>query len=183
MGQRSRKRRAEAAVAVPPRPGGAKPDANANAGMKRGYARGEARNQAIRDQLEPLTPGERPKAIVVAAVVAALLGALNLAFLLGGYEVRGEEPALPGVLILSGLLVAAAVGMWKLQYWAILGFQALLGISLAVALLSLLITAQDLRGIAVSVLILATAGTLFWKLVRAMARIQMPERPRRTPSP
>ena len=169
MGQRSRKRR--------------KTGDDGAAQMKRGYARGEARNQAIRESLEPLQPGERPKAIVVGAVVAALLGILNLAFLIGGYEVRGEQPALPGVLILSGLLIAAAIGMWHLQYWAILGFQALLGISFAVALLSLLISAQDLRAIAVSLLILVTAGTLFWKLVRAMARIQMPERPRRTPAP
>lgn len=174
MGQRSRKRRAGGAAGT---------SANPNAGMQRGYARGEARNQAIREELEPLEPGERPKAIVVAAVVAALLGVLNFAFLLGGYEVRGEQPALPGVLVLSALLLAAAIGMWQLQYWAILGFQALLGISLSVALLSLLLYAQDARGIAVCVLILVLAGTLFWKLVRAMARIQMPERPRRTPRP
>lgn len=174
LGQRSRKRRAGAAAGT---------SGDANAQMKRGYARGEARNQAIRESLEPLRPGERPRAIVVAAVVAALVGILNLAFLLGGYEVQGKQPSLPGVLILSGLLVASAIGMWQLQYWAILGFQALLGISFAVALLSLMISAQDLRAIAVSALIVVAAGTLFWKLVRAMARIQMPERPRRTPAP
>jgi hypothetical protein len=172
LAQRSRKHRPGAG------PSEAVPEPNA--GMKRGYARGEARNARIREGLEPLGPGERPRAVVIAAVVATLLGLLNLVFLLAGYEVRGEQPALPGVLILSSLLIAAAVGMWKLQYWAILGFQALLGISLAVALLSLLITVQDLRGIAVSVFILITAGSLFWFLVKAMARIQMPDRPRRS---
>lgn len=179
MGQRSRKRRAGAAtVAAPPPPGTAsKPDASAQ--LKRGYARGEARNQAIRDQLVPLEPGERPRAVTIAAVAAALLGIANLVFLLVGYEVRGEQPAVPGVLILSGLLLTSAIGMWRREYWAILGFQALLGITLVIALLSLLLRAQDLRGVAVCVLILATAGPLFWSLVRAMARIQMPERPRR----
>ena len=143
--------------------------------MRRGYARGRARDDAVRDQLEPLAPGERPKAIVVAAAVALVLGLANLILFLAGWEVRGEEPQAGGVLVFSALMLAAAVGMWRLRYWAVLGFQALLGISIAISALSLLV-ASNLQAAALSLAVVLGAGTLFWFLVRVMARIQMPER-------
>jgi heme A synthase len=60
----------------------------------------------------------------------------------------------------------------------VLGFQVLLGVLLVFAGLSLLL-ASNWQGALLSLAVIALAGTLFWKLVRAMARIQMPERPRR----
>jgi hypothetical protein len=56
--------------------------------------------------------------------------------------------------------------------------QTLLGITLVLASLSLIST-DSLGSAAVLVVILAAAGTLFWFMVKAMARIQMPERPTR----
>ena len=41
----------------------------------------------------------------------------------------------------------------------------------------LLVTATNVGAVVVSLLILALAGTLFWFLIKAMARIQMPDRP------
>ncbi len=65
------------------------------------------------------------------------------------------------------------------SYWAVLGFEALLGITAVYAALSLLV-ASTVAGAVRSVLVLAAAGVLFCKLIRAMARIQMPRRdPRR----
>jgi hypothetical protein len=68
--------------------------------------------------------------------------------------------------------------MWRSRYWAVLGMQTLLGITLVLASLSLIST-ESLGSAAVLLVILAAAGTLFWFMVKAMARIQMPERPTR----
>jgi hypothetical protein len=42
-----------------------------------------------------------------------------------------------------------------------------------------LLLASNWRGALLSLAVIVVAGALFWKLVRAMARIQMPQRPRR----
>jgi hypothetical protein len=69
----------------------------------------------------------------------------------------------------------AAAGMWKAKYWAVLGFQALLTLQLIIAFLALLVV-EDLWRAAVFVAIIGLGGWLFWKLIRAMARLQMPVR-------
>ena len=147
--------------------------------MKRGYARGEARNEAIRQELEPLAPGERPRAITAAAIVALLLAAGNVVLFLVGYEVRGQQPTTSGTAIFALILVGAAVGMWLRRYWAVLGFQALLAITVTYAFLGLL-RAGNLRAVVLTLAVILAAGTLFWFLVKAMARIQMPQRPTRS---
>jgi uncharacterized membrane protein YhaH (DUF805 family) len=86
------------------------------------------------------------------------------------------------VLAFCAIMLAAAVGMWRRRYWAVLGFEVLLGVVLVFAGLSLLL-ASNWRGALLCVAIIALAGTLFWKLVRAMARIQMPSRPLRDKPP
>jgi hypothetical protein len=164
LGQRSRKRRSTATQGA--------------SNMARGYARGELRNEAVRAELEPLAPGERPRALTVAAVVAAALAIANLTLLFTGYEVRGQQPKAAGVIVFTGLMTAAAIGMWRKQYWAVLGFQALLGISVVIASLSLLV-ARNVQGALLSTVFALLAGTLFWFLIRAMARIQTPQRPTR----
>ena len=166
MGQRSRKRRSAGDVK------------SGASNMARGYARGELRNQAVREELVPLAPGERPRAVTIAAAIAAALAIANLTLLFTGYEVRGAQPKAGGVIVFTGLMAAAAIGMWRSQYWAVLGFQALLGISIVIASLSLLV-ARNVQGALLSLVFALLAGTLFWYLVRAMARIQTPERPTR----
>lgn len=133
-------------------------------------------NEEVQATLQPLKPGEVPGAIKVAAAVAALIALANLAFLAGGLEVRGEEPTPAGVIGFSALMLVAAVFMLRLSYWAVLGFQALLALTVITAGLSLLV-ASNLYAAVLCVVIIGAAGTLFWFLVRAMARIQMPERP------
>jgi hypothetical protein len=145
-------------------------------GERDGYARSRARDAAARDALAPLAPGERPRAVTVAAIVAALLGAGNVALLLAGWDVRGNENGtVVGTLIFAGLLFSAAIGMWQCRYWAVLGFEALLGISIVFAALSLMV-ASNLRAALLCVAIVAIAVPLFWFLIRAMARIQLPAR-------
>ena len=165
MGQRSRKRR----------PAGEAAERGGDA-MRRGYAHGSERDERARAELAPLAPGERPPAIKAAVALAALLAISNLALFAAGWEVRGQEdPAVSGVLIFCAIMVAAAVGMWQLRYWAVLGFQALLAIAVIFAGVSLLV-ASNATAVVLCLAIIAGAGTLFWFLIRVMARIQLPSR-------
>ena len=178
MGRRSRKRRDPAARSGgATRSGGAAPGgAGGDDTMARGYARGRARDEAVREGLEPLHEGERPRAVTVAAIVALVIALGNLAGWLAGWEIDGEAPAALGVIAFEGLMLASAWGLWKGRYWAVLGFEALLGITLIIAGMGLLV-ASNWQAVALSVGLLATAGPLFWFLIRAMARLQMPRWP------
>ena len=143
--------------------------------MARGYARGRERDEAARAALKPLAPGERPRAVAFAAILAALLGTANLVLLAAGYEVEGEQQPVAGVLIFAVLMAAAAVGMWQCRYWAVLGFEALLAVAILFSALSLMV-ASDLTAVLLCLLIIGVASPLFWFLIRAMARIQLPSR-------
>jgi hypothetical protein len=159
VGQRSRRReRSE--------------DAGEN--LRRGYARGEARNEAIRQGLDPLTAGERPGAVTVAAGIALLLAIANAVALALGRTLAGDAN-IAGVGF-SVVLLVAAIGMWQRRYWAVLGFQALLVVQIIVASLALMV-ADEWLDAALLAAIVGLGGWLFWKLIRAMARLQMPERP------
>jgi cation transport ATPase len=168
-GRKSRKRRSRAhprpvASSTPAPPPG-------------GYARSRARDDDARTKLKPLAPGERPAAVTVAAIVAAGFAVANLIALAVGYNV-GEDTAGSAVttVFVSLLLALMAWGMWKARYWAVLGMQTLLAITMIFAALALL-NAINLWAAILVLLILGLSGTLFWFLVKAMARIQMPERP------
>lgn len=137
--------------------------------------RTEQRNAEARATLQPLADGERPGAVTVGALVAAALGALVLIGYASGTRVSGEG-SFAGALVLAAILFVAAGGMWKVQYWAVLGFEALLAFQIAVAGLSLLV-ASNWWAALLCVALMGLGGWLFWKLIRAMARIQMPERP------
>ena len=142
--------------------------------MARGYARGRERDEAARAALKPLAPGERPLAVTLAAILAALLGIANVALLIAGYEVEDSGQSTAGVLIFAVLMGAAAIGMWQCRYWAVLGFQALLGIAIVFSALSLLV-ASNLAAVVLCLGIVAVAGPLFWFLVRAITEAADPE--------
>jgi hypothetical protein len=148
----------------------------------RGYARSRAKNEAARAALKPLDPGERPGAVTVGAIVAALLAAANLIAVVFGWNGAIDDDdtarALAGSLLVTGLLCAIAWGMWRAKYWAVLGMQTLLALTVIASALGL-VTAENAAAMLVLILIIAAAGTLFWFMVKAMARIQMPERPSR----
>jgi len=175
LGRRSRKRRGDSGTpAAEPAPAAQK---NAPA-RPPGYARSEARNEEIRAQLRPLAAGERPRALVIATWVAALMAVANLlaAFLVDfGGEGAGTKAF---AAIQSLVLLAAAWGMWRARYWAVLGFQAILGLQILVLSLALLRVEGVLVGLAV-VVIIGGLGAMFWSLVRIMARLQLPQRPAR----
>jgi hypothetical protein len=140
---------------------------------------GAERDAAIRAQLKPFGPDERPAAIVIATVVAAALAVANFVLALIGTKVHGYRPSPAGGILYAAVLTIAAVGMWRLRYWAVLGFEVLLALIVLVFAL-LLVRSSNVEALVISLGIVCAGGWLFWKMVRVMARIQMPtrERPR-----
>ncbi|MEI7890135.1 MAG: hypothetical protein WCI34_07475 [Actinomycetes bacterium] len=131
----------------------------------------EERNADLRATLEPLAPGERPGAVTVAAIVSTLLATTNLGLMLANLNSSGGTARPATGIVFAVLLYAAAIGMWKGRYGAVLGFEAFLGITLVFSALSIIV-ASNLLGFLLPFVILTFGGTLFWKLIRAMGRIQ-----------
>ena len=77
--------------------------------------------------------------------------------------------------VTTALLLVAGFGMLARQYWAVLGFQTILGIQIVFFSLYL-IGVQTLWQAIIPVVAIGLLGWLFWKLVRPMARLQMPTR-------
>jgi hypothetical protein len=183
--RKSRKRRqaARTAAAAPSASPGSQapaPPTAASPPASGGYARSRAKDDAARAALKPLRPGERPLAVTVGAVAAAVLALANLIALAFGYN-AGDDTISPGSDVTGSIITAAvlalvAYGMWQARYWAVLGMQTLLALTIIFSALSL-IGAVNWWAFVLLSLTLILAGTLFWFLIKAMARIQMPERP------
>ncbi|HKP89420.1 MAG TPA: hypothetical protein VJT75_05540 [Thermoleophilaceae bacterium] len=157
---------------------GARPPAQQGAtqqGARPPVARGsrsEAKDAAARARLEPLREGERPLPVTIGALLLAALALANGVWFATGSEIGGSHD--PRVLAYSVLMGIVAVGMWRVRYWAVLLMQALL--TIAMLLFSLLaLKASNVQTALICLAIIGGSGTLFWKLVKAMARIQMPE--------
>jgi hypothetical protein len=140
-------------------------------------ARYEQRNREAREKLEPLGPGERPTVVTISAVIAAVIAAGSpiaygiLALL------DASRPPLINVFWPAFLMGMASYGMWRARYWAVLGFDVVL-VFLMIVAVGGLIEAKNLPAAFVFAALIAGAGTLFFFMVKAMARIQMPERRR-----
>ena len=144
--------------------------------MARGYAKAEQRNQEAREALQPLAEGERPTVVTLGAIVSALI-VLSIAIgYAAGVEVNGEQPKLAQVVAPAVIMGMMAWGMWHARYWAVLGFQLILVIVLFSAFFGLVVGASSVGQILGTLALLAVAGTFFYFMVKAMARIQMPTR-------
>jgi hypothetical protein len=144
--------------------------------MARGYARAEQRNQEAREALEPLAEGERPTVVTVGAIVAALIALSIVIGYAAGVQVDGEKPKLPQVLAPAMIMGIMAWGMWRARYWAVLGFQLILVFVIFSAFFGLVVGASSVGQILATLALLVVAGTFFYFMVKAMARIQMPTR-------
>ena len=148
-------------------------------------ARSEVKNQAARDALDPLEPDERPTVVTIAAAISAVLLLGTIVSYAAGVEVTtfddigtktGEaKPNLLYTVASSLVLGAMAYGLWKARYWAVLGFQTILILVIVVTTLALVQATDALRALALFA-VLAGASVLFYRMVKAMARIQMPVR-------
>ena len=150
----------------------------APAASEPGVSRSEQRNAAVRAGLEPLSPGERPWPLSVSAAICVVLAVVNLALFLAGAKphVGGQKPQLGEILVFSGLMLACAAGMWRLRYWAVLGFMTLLAIGVLGFCLALIRVSNIWWGV-VCTIVVVIGGYLFLKLVRVLSRLQMPAAP------
>lgn len=155
--------------------GGPGPTDLASVAEEHGVSGSELKNQRARAALEPLEEGERPRVVTVGALVSALIAGITVGAWVVGAEVNGERPSVVQVFAPAILFGVMAAGMWRSRYWAVLGFQAVMAILMVGAFLTL-VSATTLLGALTPILVLLVAGALFWFTVKALARIQMPDR-------
>ena len=182
--RRKRKRRAaERATETVSEPvnGGTTTGGAAESFEERIARRSEERNAEARARLEPLAAGERPTAVTVGAAVSALLAivfTVSAVLAAAGVEVGGRVPEPVPIAFFAAVLWLMAWGMYRARYWAVLGFQMILVLTMLASALGLVQVATVLQALGTTVLLLGS-GLLFYFLIRAMARIQMPEPPAR----
>jgi hypothetical protein len=135
----------------------------------------EERNRAAREALEPLPQDERPPVVTVGAVISGLIAASVVIAYLAGAEVNGERPPILQVIPSAVVMGVMSFGMWRGRYWAVLGFQAILALLILAAALGL-VSAGSAAQLVGNLTLIAIAGSLFYFMIKALARIQMPER-------
>ncbi len=150
--------------------------------MSAGYAKAEDKNEKVRESLEPLKDGERPTVVTVGAVfalvVALILGGSAIFALATGTKVNGESVNIPQWVFLTAIFGGMGWGMWQARYWAVLGFQMMLVLLMLAAIAGLVVAGTLVQIISTTILLIGLA-LLFFFMVKAMARIQMPESPGR----
>jgi len=148
--------------------------------MRAGYAKAEVKNQAAREALEPLAPGERPGVVTIGAVfstvVAVILWVSCVVAVATDAKVDGKSVNVFQWVLLAGVMTLMAWGMWRARYWAVLGFQMVLVLLIIAGVLGLVV-APTLLQIVSTVILVIGLSLLFWHMVKAMARIQMPKSP------
>jgi cation transport ATPase len=139
----------------------------------------EERNAEARSQLEPLKEGERPTAVTVGAVVSAVLAIIftvSSVLAIAGVDAGDREIQPAPVIAFTIVFWVMTVGMWQARYWAVLGFQTLLLLMMLASALGLVVVGSVLQAFG-TVLLLFGSAALFYFMIRAMARIQMPSPP------
>ncbi len=140
----------------------------------------EERNAEARAQLEPLEEGERPRAVTVGAIVSAVLAAVftvSAGLAIAGVDAGGRHIKPFPIIVFAVVLWAMTLGMWRARYWAVLGFQTVLLLVMLASAFGLVVVSSVLQAIGTTLLLLGS-GTLFYFMIRAMARIQMPSGPK-----
>ena len=143
--------------------------------LSRGYARARERDAAARAELRPLAPGERPPALAVAAGVAALIAIGNLALMAGAGRSTARIRPLAARSSSRCSCSPRPSACGSAATSPCVAFQALLGLGITWAGLSLLVAANA-AAVALCLTLIAGGGWLFWKLVRVMGRIQAARR-------
>lgn len=150
--------------------------------MRAGYARAEQKNRAAREALSPLASGERPGAVTAGAILATLVATILwvscLVAVITGAKVDGRSVNVLQWVFLAAIVTMMAWGMWRARYWAVLGFQMSLVLLIIAGILGLVLATSLIQIVSTAILVIVMS-VLFWLMVKAMARIQMPERPSR----
>ena len=144
--------------------------------MSRRY---EERNAEARAKLEPLEHGERPRAVTAGAIVSAVLAVIftvSAVLAVAGVDAGGRDIKPLPIVTFAVVFWVMAVGMWRARYWAVLGFQTLLLLMMLASAFGLVVVNSVLQAVGTTLLLLGS-GALFYFMIRAMARIQMPSSP------
>jgi hypothetical protein len=131
-------------------------------------ASSEERNAEVRAKLQPYAPGERPAALKIAVGVASALAITNVVLLIAGQGGKAGP-----LFVYCALMLGVAYGMWTKRYGAVLAFQCLLAIAVALGFLFLL-RASSLTDVLICAVLIVPTSWLFWKLIRVLARLQTP---------
>jgi hypothetical protein len=180
MADRKRKRKSSAARTAPARNGASapadaapksppRPKESGAEMMKRGYARAEVKNQATREALQPLEPGERPGILIGTVVWILVIAAVMTYNAIASNGLSNGSRVGNGVMVL--LIAVAAFGTWRLEYWAILGTQTLLALTLVSLVLAAMVV-TNLWLVLLAVVGALVSGYFFYKMVKVMARVQ-----------
>ena len=146
----------------------------------RGLSRSELRNEQAREDLEPLAEGERPGVVTIGALVSLAIAASIIIGYLAGFKVDVENSTVderpnPFQVFPPALLFAVmGWGMCRSRYWAVLGFEAIMAIIMVGSFITLIAATSVFKAISAAAVLIG-AGLLFWFIVKALARIQMPE--------
>jgi hypothetical protein len=166
----------QAAAATEQTNGDQTPSENFQERMARRY---EERNDEARAKLEPLEPGERPTAVTVGAIVAGVLGVIftvSAVLAIAGVNAGDREIRPAPIIAFAIVFWVMTIGMWRARYWAVLGFQTLLLLMILASAFGLVVVSSVLQAVG-TLLLLGGSGALFYFMIRAMARIQMPVPP------
>ena len=113
--------------------------------------------------------------VTIGAVISAVVCASIVIGYFAGVEIDGERPNVAQVLAPLIIFGVMAWGLWESKYWAVLGFQTVLLFAIVGASLSLVLASQWTQAVG-NVLLIGGSGVLFFFNIKAMARIQMPDR-------
>jgi hypothetical protein len=143
---------------------------------ERSLTRSELKDRAAREALEPLHEDERPGIVTAAAIISAALVLLSaVGYALWDVLRDDARPPFSGVAVFVVLFGVMTWGLWRARYWAVLGFQTVLVFALVLSSLALITATTVLEAVG-DIAIMAVSGYLFYRMVKAMARIQMPDR-------
>ena len=167
---------AQEAAATEQSNGDQAPSENFQERMARRY---EERNDEARAKLEPLEPGERPTAVTIGAIVAGVLGVIftvSAVLAIAGVNAGDREIRPAPIIAFAIVFWVMTIGLWRARYWAVLGFQTLLLLMILASAFGLVVVSSVLQAVG-TLLLLGGSGALFYFMIRAMARIQMPVPP------
>jgi hypothetical protein len=139
----------------------------------------EERNAEARSKLEPLDQGERPTAVTVSAIASAVLAIIftvSAGLAIAGVDAGGRDIKPLPIIVFGAVLWAMTIGLWRARYWAVLGFQTILLLVMLASAFGLVVVNSLFQAVGTT-LLLAGSATLFYFMIRAMARIQMPSPP------
>jgi hypothetical protein len=139
----------------------------------------EERNAEARSKLEPLDQGERPTAVTISAIASAVLAIIftvSAGLAIAGVDAGGRDIKPLPIIVFGAVLWAMTIGLWRARYWAVLGFQTILLLVMLASAFGLVVVNSLFQAVGTT-LLLAGSATLFYFMIRAMARIQMPSPP------